>query len=306
MSDATPRQPGSAPRPADFDAYWQTVDDDLARLPAALDLEPLPLRSNEHCTVYTVKITSVGPYRIFGYYSVPKGTGPFPGLLLTPRYGSVNHVPDYNDRRRYAVLQIMHRGQRLADEPFAAAYPGVLTHGISDPSSYVYRGIVADCLRAAELLTARPEVDQTRVAVSGDDLAILTAARRPRFTAALVNGYSLYRLAEARQRTDAYPVEEVNDALRAHPDAAEAVARTLAYFSAEYHAPSVTARTLLAVGDGALGNADWLAPLTDALGGPVEHYPLTHEGRIDADALDAWLARQLGTEPMSAFRWVLV
>ena len=94
---------------------------------------------------------------------MPAGPGPFPGLLLTPRYGSVNHLPAYDDRERYAVLQIMHRGQRLADQPFAAAYPGLLTHGIDDPATYVYRGIVADCLRGAEFLLARPQVDRARL-----------------------------------------------------------------------------------------------------------------------------------------------
>src|SRR5687768_13663614 len=105
-------------RPVDFDAYWDALDEELARYPSAPELEPLPLRSTDFATVYALRLTSVGPYRIFGYYCVPTGDGPFPGLLLTPRYGSVNHIPDYNDRRRYAVLQIMHRGQRLADQPY--------------------------------------------------------------------------------------------------------------------------------------------------------------------------------------------
>src|SRR5215208_2530814 len=111
--------------PIDFDTYWAALDAELARYDAAPELELLPLRSTTFARFYTVRLTSIGPYRIFGYYSVPIGDGPFPGLLLTPRYGSVNHVPDYNDRRRYAVLQIMHRGQRLADQPLAAAYPGL-------------------------------------------------------------------------------------------------------------------------------------------------------------------------------------
>src|SRR5918997_5395678 len=112
---------GTSTRPEDFDAYWDAVDEELGRYPAAAELEPLPLRETDFATVYGVRLTSIGPYRIFGYYSVPKGDGPFPGLLITPRYGSVNHLPHYDDRRRYAVLVLMHRGQRLADQPFQAA-----------------------------------------------------------------------------------------------------------------------------------------------------------------------------------------
>jgi cephalosporin-C deacetylase-like acetyl esterase len=288
--------------PADFAAYWDALDAELGELPAAPDLEALPLRSSDEYTCYTLKLTSVGPYRIFGYYSVPTGSGPFPGLLLTPRYGSVNHVPDYTDRRRFAVLQIMHRGQRLADQPFAASYPGLLTHGIDDPATYVYRGIVADCLRAAEFLASRPEVDGSRIGANGDDLALITAARRPVFSVVQVTAYLLYRLAEARRRTDSYPTEELNDHARAFPDHEDAIDTTVSYFTATAHAPSVKARVQLAVGDaGAIGGPEWLAPLVEALGGPVEQYAVTHAGGTDNDALDAWLAGQLGVEPLPKF-----
>jgi cephalosporin-C deacetylase len=288
--------------PADFAAYWDALDAELAAVPPAAELDPMPLRSSDRYSCYGLKLTSVGPYRIFGYYSVPTGSGPFPGLLLTPRYGSVNHVPDYTDRRRYAVLQIVHRGQRLADQPFAAAYPGLLTHGIDDPATYVYRGIVADCLRAAEFLAGRPEVDRGRIGLNGDDLALLTAARRPVFSTVQVTAYLLYRLAEARRRTDAYPTEELNDYLRGFPEREEAVDRTVGYFSAEAHAPAVKAAVQLAVGDpGAIGGPEWLAPLVESLGGPVYQYSLTHAGGIDHDAMDAWLAGRLGVDPMPKF-----
>jgi cephalosporin-C deacetylase len=289
--------------PADFDAYWDALDDELAALPAAPELEPMPLRSSPHYTCYALRLTSVGPYRIFGYYSVPTGPGPFPGLLSTPGYGSVNHVPDYTDRMRYAVLQIMHRGQRLADQPFAAAYPGLLTHGIADPARYVYRGIVADCLRAAEFLASRPEVDAARIGSVGHDLALIAAARRPMFKAVQASPDLLYRLVDAARRIEAYPTEEINDYLRAHPERVEAVERTLAYFCARAHAARITAATQLPVGDpGTIGGPEWLEPLVGALGGPVDRYVLTHHGQADHEAQDGWLAGQLGTRPMVKFR----
>jgi len=295
----------SVERPADFAGYWEAVDRELARLPARPVLERRPEESTNFGTVYGLRLTSSGPYRIFGFYCVPQGDGPFPAILQTPRYGSVNHVPDYNDRRRYVCLQLMHRGQRLADQPFAAAYPGLLTRGIGDPATYIYRAIVADCLRAAEFLLSRPEVDPSRVAVVGDDLALITAARRPRFAVAELAGPMFYRLAEARATTSEYPIEEINDELRAHPDTREAVAHTLGYFDPVHHAPDVTATTILSVGgDGTTSGFPWLQPLVDALGGPVEPYRLTNEGRVDQDRLDAMLATRFGVEPLSRFRRV--
>jgi len=282
-------------RPADFDAYWDEMDAELARYPLAVEMERNALRSTEFATVYNVRLTSVGPYRIFGYYSVPVGDGPFPGLMNAPRYGSVNHVPHYDDRERYATLTLMHRGQRLADQPFAAAYPGLLTRGIESPTTYIYRSIVADCLRGAEFLLSRPEVDGDHVSIVGDDLALITAARRPQFTAMQAGGLLFYRLLEAANRSSAYPVEEINDYLRTYPERREDVARTLAYMDPINHAARVRATTLLITGDaGAINGPEWLEPLTGALGGPIEQYRVTHEGATDHDWQDAWMARQLG------------
>ncbi len=281
-----------------FDDFWGAVDGELARYPIAAELRAMPEHSAEHSTTYFVRLTSIGPYRVSGYYSVPNRPGPHPGLLLTPRYGSVNHVPDYWDRERYAVLQLIHRGQRLADRPFAAAYPGLLTLGIESAETYVYRAIVADCLRGAEFLVSRSEVDRERVAAQGDDLAVLTAARRPWvFTAVVAEEMLLYRLLDAAQRSDAYPVEEVNDYLRSRADSAQAVAKTVSYFDARQHAPHVKATVMLPVGD----DPSWLQPLRSALGERAETYQLTHRGSEDHEWLDAWLANKLGATPRSRF-----
>jgi cephalosporin-C deacetylase len=287
----------SAQRPADFEAYWDAVDQELARYQAAPTLERLALPSDEFSTVYALRLTSSGPYRIFGYLSVPAGDGPFPALLVAPHYGSVNHLPHLDDRQRYVTLILMHRGQRLADQPFAATYPGLLTLGIDDPATYIYRGIVADCLRGAEFLQSLPSVDASRVAINGDDLALIAAARRPRFAAVQAAGLLFYRLMEARSRSDDYPTEEINDYLRTYPGRHQAVARTLAYFDPLHHVAGITATTLFSVGSGGLGGREWMQPLIDACGGPVEQYALTHEGATDHDWLDAWLAQQLGAEP---------
>ena len=281
---------------AAFDDFWDGVDAELARVPMAAELQPLPMRSTDAASTYSVRLTSIGPYRTFGYYSVPNVPPPVPGLLLTPRYGSVNHVPDYMDRERYAVLQVVHRGQRLADQPFAAAYPGLLTLGIDAPETYIYRAIVADCLRAAEFLLSRPEVDASRVGVQGDDLALITAARRTGFRAVQVSDLLLHRLLESSQRSDAYPAEELNDYLRAHPQSRQAVADTLAYFDPIYHAARVHSTTLVTMSD------DQLEPLRAAIDGPTEKYTLSHHGAVDHDWVDGWLARQLGAQPRARFR----
>jgi cephalosporin-C deacetylase len=284
----------SVPDP-ELAAYWDAVDAELAALPARPVLERVPRRCTADFTGYEVRLTSLGPYRIFGYLSVPTGEGPFPALLTTPRHGSVNNPPHYNDRLRYVTLTIAHRGQRTADTPYAAAYPGLLTDGIADATRYVYRGIVADCLRAAEFLTGLPGVDPSRVAVVGDDLAVLTAARRPVFAALLLTGVLLHEAAEATSAGLDYPMAEIGDHLRAHPADTAAVRRTLAFFDAARHAHAVTAAVRVDVPDPG-GPATTLA---ERLG--AERYVLTHEGQADNDAADRWLADRLGVPALSRF-----
>ncbi len=289
-------------KPNHFDAYWGRLDDELARISSQPVLEALPRHSSDHFNVYGVRLTSYGPYRIFGFFSVPKGPGPFPALFEVPRYGSVNNLPHWNDRRRYVVFTLAHRGQRFADEPYAAAYPGLLTDGIEDPDEFIYKGIVGDCLRGAEFLLGRPDVDAGRVGIRGNDLALLVAARRPVFRAVHVEATLLYRAAESRHLTDEYPLEEVNDYVRVRPSTEPVVAATLAVFDPLYHAPAVKAATVLGIPpDPGLDGRTWLLPLLEALGGGVEEYQLTHRGGDDADWFDAWLSHQLGTEPMSRF-----
>ncbi len=92
-------------------------------------------------------------------------------------------------------------------------------------------------------------------------------------TALSVTAPFFYRLADLYPATEAYPFEEINDHLRAFPDQAEAVNRTLAYFDPIHHAAKVTADTLVCVGDpGATGGPEWMAPLIQTLGGAVEQY----------------------------------
>ncbi|ASO21213.1 cephalosporin-C deacetylase [Actinoalloteichus hoggarensis] len=210
-----------------------------------------------------------------------------------PRHGSVGHTPRYDDRLRYVVLTPMHRGQRRADSPFRARYPGLFTLGIEDPTTFVYRAIIADCLRAVELLCARPEVDPDRIGITGDDLALTTAARRPVFAAVRVTGPLLHDAPVRRHATGEYPLEELNDLLRLRPQDEPLVTRTFGVFDPVSHAQSIRAATLLSVPSGV---SPWTAALVEALGARLETYRLTDEDPADAVALDGWLADRLGVQ----------
>ena len=289
-------------RPADFDVFWHGVLAELAQLPVAPEVEEISLRSSDIATVYGVRLTSIGPYRIFGYLSVPKGQGPFPARYFLPRYGSVTDlVPQgtaNGQRRQFVTFSICVRGQRRADSPYAASFPGQLTDGIDDPSTYVYRGIVADCCRGLEYLAHRPEVDTGRIAAIGTDLALATAALCPRVTHLVSTPVIHHRALERAGVTQAYPLEELNDYLRQHPDRRDQVANTLNYYDLAGFAPTVEATSLLVADSGSNGvRADYLEAVAQSINGPAELRESEHSNYRDGAFAEVWLSERMGVEP---------
>jgi cephalosporin-C deacetylase len=286
-------------KPADFDAYWRQTLDELAAYPARPELELLPLRSTDFATLYGVRITSLGPYRVFGYLSIPTGMGPFPAIYYAPKYQSVLEVIPQGtanlQRSAYITFALAGRGQRNSDTPYAAMFPGLLSEGIDDAKAYFFRGIAADSVRGLEFLLTRPELDPSRVVVVGNDLALITAALHPGATHVVVTPALFYRTAELAPKTQAYPLEEINDYLRAFPAKAAAVHRTLAYFDLPAFAPRVTAATLLMAGPtGSLLDAATLAALVKALPGPVTVRESAQSSYQDGLYAETWMAEQCG------------
>ena len=296
-------------RPSDFDTFWQAVLAELSQVPAAPEVEEIPLRSTDFATAYGVRLTSIGPYRIFGYLSIPAGAGPFPARYFLPRYGSVaDLVPQgtsNGQRGSYVTFSICVRGQRLSDSPHASGFPGQLTDGIDDPAGYIYRGIVADCCRGLEYLAQRPEVDTRRIAAIGTDLALIAAALCPRITHLVCTPVIHHSALERAAYTQAYPLEELNDYLRLYPDRQQQVADTLAYYDLRPFAPTVEATTLLmAEAPGGALDATGLESVARSIRGRVELHESANSGYQDGAFSETWLSEQLGvSEPSLPRHW---
>jgi cephalosporin-C deacetylase len=285
--------------PGDFAQYWQQTLDDLAGYPARPEMERLPLRSTDFATLYGVRLTSLGPYRLFGYLSIPTGRGPFPAIYYAPKYQSVLEIIPQGtanlQRSAYITFSLAGRGQRNADTPYAAMFPGLLTEGIHQAASYIFRGIAADAVRGLEFLLTRPELDPTRVVVVGNDLGLITTALHPGATHLVVAPALFYNTAALAPKTQAYPLAEVTDYLRAFPGRTAAVQQTLAYYDLRAFAPRVTATTLILAGaPGALLDRQALAPLVQALPGRVTVYDSEQSSYKDGLYVEQWMAAQCG------------
>lgn len=283
------------------DDYWQRTLEALAAYPAQPELEVLPLRSTDFATLYGVRLTSLGPYRIMGYLSIPSGTGPFPTIYYAPKYQSVLEIIPQGtanlQRSRYVTFALAARGQRNSDFPYAAMFPGLLTEGIASVESYMFRGIAADCVRGLEFLSTRSEVDPARLIVVGNDLALMTAALRGGASHLVTTPALFYRAYDLAPKTQAYPLEEINDYLRAFPEQREAVQSTLDYYDLQAMAARVNANTLLMAGaPGSLLDKRAMTPLIEALGGPVTVHESEQSSYKDGLFIEQWMAQQCGIE----------
>jgi len=266
--------------------------------PAAERTE-LHLRSAPEAKVYRLKLTSLDHYRIFAYFCVPSGKGPFPVIYRLPNYGSVVHIPPFEERCKYISVALCHRGQRLSDQPFAAKYPGLLTSGIDSQRNYIYRSIVADCLRVMDYLVSCDDVDSQKISLIGGDLALFTAALRDSASVLFYTPSMFYKALHKATATQNYPLEEFNDYLRTHPESIDQISQTLAYFEPMNFASRVKSEVMLM--EESEGDANDLAV---SFARDIERSGSKHSSYRDGVVLAEWLSKKLHTgETLVPMHW---
>jgi len=139
------------------------------------------------------------------------------------------------------------------------------------------------------------------VVVVGNDLALIAAALTSGATHVVTTPALFYKTAELAPKTQAYPLEEINDYLRMFPSRAESVRRTLSYFDLLAFAPRVTATTLVMAGaPGSLLDGPALRPLLSALGGPVTVHESEQSTYKDGLYAERWMAERCGIADLEA------
>ena len=286
-------------KPQDFDQYWKKVEDELASIQPAAERTELHLRSAPEAKVYGLKLTSLDHYRIFAYFCVPSGKGPFPVIYRLPNYGSVVHIPPFEERCKYISVALCHRGQRLSDQPFAAKYPGLLTSGIDSQRNYIYRSIVADCLRVMDYLVSCDDVDSQKISLVGGDLALFTAALRDSASVLFYTPSMFYKALHKATATQNYPLEEFNDYLRSFPESIDQISQTLAYFEPMNFASRVKSEVMLM--EESEGDANDLAV---SFARKIERSDSKHSSFRDGVVLAKWLSKKLRTgETLVPMHW---
>ncbi|MFP7834165.1 acetylxylan esterase [Marisediminicola sp. LYQ134] len=250
--------------PENLDAFWA---DTLAEA-RGFDLDAVFERVESGVTLvdtYDVTFSGFGGHRIKGWLHVPAGTvGPLPVVVEFLGYSGGRGLA--HERMSFALSGYAHlvmdtRGQGWGwttghtPDPTADAglggIPGVMTRGILDESTYYYRRLYTDAVRAIDAARASSLVDPSRVVVAGTSqgggLAIAAAALGDDVAGALVDVPFLCHFERAVTLTDSNPYNEVVQYLRRHRDHVERVYRTLSYVDGAALASRATAPTLFSV-----------------------------------------------------------
>jgi cephalosporin-C deacetylase len=240
-------------KPADFEVFWQGVLRQAETIPLAPEMVPEPLRTSDDIEVFQVFYDSLDRVRIAAWYCRPtRRAERSPAILFLPGYQMDPPIPKEWARKGYIALSLAPRGKLRSTRQFNPGYPNLLTHNIVDRHTYAYRGFYVDTWRGIDFLLSRPEVDPTRLGVTGTSqgggLTICTAAIRPEVRAAAAGAPYLCGFMDAIELTHTYPYEEINDYLRQYPDRRPAVEETLAYFDGINFADHIACPIIVNIG----------------------------------------------------------
>jgi cephalosporin-C deacetylase len=240
-------------KPADFEAFWQGVLRQAVAVPLAAEVVSDPLRTSEDIEIFQVFYDSLDHVRIAAWYCRPAHRAErTPAILFLPGYQMDPPIPKEWARKGYIALSVAPRGKLRSNRQFNPGYPNLLTYNLVDRHTYAYRGFYVDTWRGIDFLLSRPEVDPTRIGVTGTSqgggLTICTAAMRPEVRAAAAGAPYLCGFIDAIELTHTYPYEEINDYLRQYPASRPAVEATLAYFDGLNFADQIICPIIVNIG----------------------------------------------------------
>ncbi|MHB9131372.1 MAG: acetylxylan esterase [Armatimonadota bacterium] len=236
-------------QPADFATYWQEVTTEATAEEVKLTRLEDPVYSTNSVTVYRIGMTAAG-HTCFGWLSVPKYPGRYPGLLMLP-----------GDRVRYigpnaalaecgfVVMTIEPTGQAVS----GALKPLIVlaSTDLNNPKVFGLRAMVVRYLRAVGALASVSEVDANRLAVTGVGLgggmAMLLGALDERIQA-VAPDVPNFCYVEMGMASPTWPYREVAAYLRGHPDQQQAVVQTLRYFDVANFVEKITCPVLISAG----------------------------------------------------------
>jgi cephalosporin-C deacetylase len=260
LKDLREYAPGLEP-PANFDEFWNRTLTEARQFPLAPTFAPVDAGLSL-IDVFDVGFAGWGGQRIAAWLLMPSGTTTaLPTIVEYIGYSGGRGFPTDHllwATAGYAHLVVDTRGQgsgtfsvgATSDQPgpIGPHAPGFMTMGIESPEAYYYRRVFTDAVRATEVVTAHPLLDEERMVVAGGSqgggITIAVAGLVPGIIGAMPDVPFLCHMRRATEITDARPYLEIAQYCSAHRDGIENAFRTLSYFDGVHFAARASAPTL--------------------------------------------------------------
>jgi cephalosporin-C deacetylase-like acetyl esterase len=180
----------SAPRPADFDAFW---DGKLKAL-AAIPINPVLTRTPTTAPgleLYTVKLDSLGSH-VQGYLAKPAREGRFPALVIYEWAGVHALQPaTVTDRAAEGWLAFNVDSHDLPPGQGTGVSTEYQAIGNTDRETSYFLNMYLRDSRAIDYIASRPDWDGKNIVVMGTSMgghqSLVAAGLNPRITAVIVN-----------------------------------------------------------------------------------------------------------------------
>ena len=255
---------GRNPRPADFDAFWDSSLAEMRAIDPRVELTPAEFQT-PYADCFHMYFTGVGGARVYAKLLRPK-QAPQPGPAIVMFHGYSGSSGDWVDKlpyvaAGYTVAALDCRGQGGLSEDAGGVkgwtLRGHIVRGLDHaPDKLLFRQIFLDTAQLAGLVMNMPEVDATRVGAMGGSqgggLTLACAALEPRIQRAapvfpFLSDYQ--RVWEMDQAKDAYM--ELHEWFRRFDplhEREEALFTQLGYIDVQHLAPRIQADVQMAVG----------------------------------------------------------
>jgi cephalosporin-C deacetylase-like acetyl esterase len=191
--------PASAAEPKDFDAFWKSKLDELAKVPVDAQLETID-SGVPGVVLQKITMGNIRGTKIRGYFARPAGDKPCPAMLQVQYAGvyALNKGQSVdNAKNGWMVLNIIAHDLPVDESPefYKQQSEGPLKDyvriGADDRETSYFLRMYLSCYRAADYLANRPDWNKKTLLVQGGSQGglqtIVTAGLHPAITCATAN-----------------------------------------------------------------------------------------------------------------------
>lgn len=244
--------PDNHKKPIDFDIFWKTAKDELAKVIPNFKVIPHPEMDKDNRHTFLFEMQSIDNMTIRGWMTLPaKKHKKFAVWVGLPGY-QVDLKPIYGQDEDLAIITLNVRGQGNSRGSIDTRRDEYISYHIEDKNTYVMRGVLMDCIRCIDFIYSRPELNHDKIFITGGSmggyLAIATAGLDSRVKLCSAQNPILGDVHRLADEPD-FPMSYIRKYIATQPGLTmDKVLDVLDYYDAKNFATSISCPSLIGMG----------------------------------------------------------